>query len=182
MGYRYWVNRNNEVIKATSAIVSAVGIVFAVVGIWVSIVSLQIESSTLEVNKQLAQAKTFFEIQRFGIELVQNTLADPSFLHFIHRGIENLPEEDRLVVVQKFSILLAAYNIIIYQRKLENIADTEWNLFRSEFCSKMRSKGADFYFKLITIENLNYDEIFKNLTLNCRTSGSNSVSDSQTRS
>ena len=100
----------------------------------------------------------------------------------MHKGIEKLSQEGQVRVVQKFSILLAAYNIVFFQRKYDYIAEPEWNLFRKEFCSKMQSKGADYYFSLIPIEKLNYDEDFKELARNCRTSGSNNVSDSQIRS
>ena len=111
MGYGNWTRKHSEAIKATSTIVSAIGIAFVAAGLWVSIASLKVATSALEESKKATEAQTFFNIQRFGYEVAKDTMADPVFVLYIHKGMESVPGDAQKTIVQKFSILLAAYNI-----------------------------------------------------------------------
>ena len=138
-------------------------------GLWVSIASLKVATSALDESKKATEAQTFFNIQRFGYEVAKDTMAEPVFVLYIHRGIESVPSDAQKTVVQKFSILLAAYNIISFQRKLGYIGDLEWSLFKQEFCRMMRTEGANHYFNARPIEGSTFDKEFKDLITSCRT-------------
>ena len=167
--YASWATRYSEAIQATSAIVSTVGIFIVAASLVVSLRSLKVASKALEESKRATQAQTFFNIQRFGYEVAQDTVADASFWRYRSEGA--VPSVDGDAQMRKFGTLLNGYNIIFFQRKFGFIKEPEWALFKQEFRSVMRSKGASHYFAHNPIDSTLFDDEFKDMVRKCRARG-----------
>ena len=167
--YTTWAERYSEAIQATAAILSMVGILVVAASLLISLRSLKVASNALEENKRAIQAQTFFNIQRFGYEVAQDTVADATFWQYLSEGV--VPSVNGEAEMRKFGTFLNAYNVIVFQRKFGFIRDPEWDLFKREFSFVMQSKGASHYFAHNPIERTLFDDEFKDMVNECRTKG-----------
>ena len=159
--YANWTMKYSAAIQATSNIVTAVGILVAGAALWVSVISLQ-------ENKKATHAQTFFSIQRFGFDTLRTTYAEPHFRPFLLDGMKDVPVTAQSSVLRDFQIVLSAYNVISFQRKLGYIKDPEWALYQMEFCGFVTTEGANYYFNQHPIEKSTFDLEFKELIIKCR--------------
>ena len=168
MGYGNWSTKNKDAIQATSAIFSTIGIAAVAVGLWVSIQSLKVASNEFEQSKKATLAEVSFNIQRFAFELAQDAFASPDFRPFIFG--EDLSPKVREAQIKTFFTFLNSREVIFTQRELGYIGDPQWEVFKREICWFMRSKGADTYFDEYPIKDSIFDDDFKQMILDCRTS------------
>ena len=95
--------------------------------------------------------------------MARDLFADPDFKLYIDGGIEAVPSKAKDSVVQGFSSLPAACNVISFQQTLGYIKDPEWALFKAEFRAVVTRKGAHHCFERRPINKSSYDKKFIDL-------------------
>ena len=154
--------------------ISAAGILFIAAGLGISIASLNVASeaqnvasAAFEESKKATQAQTIFAIQKFGFGVLNELGGDRSFIKYLYYGPQGLSDEERQIATQSYLLLLTGYNVIFSQRRLGYIEDSEWELFKTELCGVVTSKGGQDYFGVRAVEETTFDEPFKQQVQAC---------------
>ena len=167
MAYREWAATNKGAIQATSSIISAVGIVFAAAAIFFSMQSVQVASDALEHQRQVLAAQVYFDVQKLGLEVEQESLSGTGFMQYLGAGPSTFEGQSLDDVRQQFSIALHTLYIVYRQFGFGTIDEAGWELQRQELCRLVTSTGGTDYFQRYPLADAIYVKEFKTEIRSC---------------
>ena len=171
-----WVTDREDMFVAISSFISAVGFVLVAYSLLVAMEANRLSAQalgkheeTLEHQKNISKARTYFEVQKLAMDSNRKVFEEGNLKDYLENGKKGMRPDELAAARDNFSSVVHVFYIVFRQFEFETLLEEDWKRAYKELCTRLiRTNGGNDYFYVHPLEETLFKSEYLEKISECR--------------